>query len=121
MEMDYKERLRQLCPPGTRVYTIVRHVTSSGMGRWITPFVIDDDGEPYDLTWLIKRAGIRSGRGNKHEGIYMGGCGMDMGFALVYHLGSDLWRDTPEHEEWAASLPPHQNPDAGYALKHSWF
>jgi hypothetical protein len=51
-------------------------------------------------------------------GIIIGGCGMDMGFALVYNLGSTLWPNgTPEPHGTRNREP---DSDGGYALKHNW-
>lgn len=89
--------LRELIKPGDTVRTILRHVSSSGMTRWISPVIVrtDDDGDPYvqDISYYASKAlGWKLGtRG--HDGIEVGGAGMDMGFHLVYSLSSDLYRD----------------------------
>ena len=81
------------------IYTDVVHVSRSGMFRCIRPFIITDDRRPWDLTYLVARAGI--GKANqRHGGIEMGGCGMDMGFALVYEIGRvvigrEPWQSRP--------------------------
>lgn len=84
------ERLRAMLKPGTRVYTKVLHVSRSGMSRRISAYVIRD-GEPYELDWLINRAGLE--RQHRDGGLVLGGCGMDMGFALVYGLSRAIFRD----------------------------
>jgi len=76
------------------IYTDVVHVSRSGMFRCIRPFIITDDRHPWDLTYLVARADI--GKANqRHGGIEMGGCGMDMGFALVYEIGRTLYGREP--------------------------
>lgn len=54
----------------------------------------------------------------KNGGIKIGGCGMDMGFHLVYHLGRVLWPNgTPEPHGTRNGEP---DSDGGYALKQRW-
>jgi len=68
------------------IYADVVHVSRSGMFRCIRPFIVTEDRRPWDLTYLVARAGIGKAS-QRHGGIEMGGCGMDMGFALVYEIG----------------------------------
>lgn len=96
-------KLRELCPAGTTVYTVNRYTTSSGMGRVISAFIIKD-GEPYDLDFLIVRAGLYKFN-QKHGGLMVRGAGMDMGFHVVYQLSRTL----------------HPGAEGGYALKQQWF
>lgn len=52
------------------------------------------------------------------SGIAIGGCGMDMGFSLVYDLGRTLWPNgTPKAHSTRNGEPDR---DGGYALKHQW-
>jgi hypothetical protein len=51
------------------------------------------DGEPMYLDGLVHRAAPDFFRMGDREGIIMGGCGMDMGFHLVYSLSSILYRN----------------------------
>lgn len=97
---DALEKLRALLPKGTAVYTILRHVSASGMTRDISVVIPRDGGSILTLDFLIERAGLGK-RGPKGKGIRVTGAGMDMGFHVVYHLGRALYRD-------------------GYALDHSW-
>jgi hypothetical protein len=91
---DARARLLELLPPGTPVYTILRHVSSSGMSRDISAMIVRD-GRPFLLDGLILAAdlGFRRSRRRYGEGLAMGGYGMDMGFSLVYSLSSSLYRD----------------------------
>lgn len=98
-------RLREWIKPGDTVYTILESVSRSGMSRAIRVLIPTIDG-------------IRDGQGRgtatvdfihpnhavsvalnlrraKSEGVIMGGCGMDMGFALVYELSHTLY---PEYQ-----------------------
>lgn len=84
--------LRSMLKPGDTVHTILRHVSSSGMSR-IIDMVICRDGEVKSIAWLAARVMDRSWKNDRHYGIQVGGCGMDMGFALVYNLGEYLFPD----------------------------
>lgn len=82
-----KEQLASL-PKGTTIYTILRHVSRSGMSRVICPVVVVDG----EIRWVNlydeqdkKKFWHKWDR--KEDGYRLSGCGMDMGFALVYDLG----------------------------------
>ena len=119
------ETLREVLSPGDEVYTILRHVSRSGMSRSISLIVnaTNSDGvgtSPWDISYLAARAmddRIDRDRG----GIKISGAGMDMGFALVYNLGRTLW---PEgFDTWPGywrNEPLDHDPDGGYALKQRW-
>lgn len=92
--------LRTIMPKESKIYTILRKVASSGMSRNISVVVIDD-GVPRDVSWLVLAAGIGHKPANSGEGVRVGGCGMDMGFSLVYDLAWTLYND-------------------GYSLSQSW-
>lgn len=86
------------------VYTILRHVTRSGMSRSITCFVVVD-GEPWTLDYRVSKIlGWRTDE--RHGGIRVSGCGMDMGFHLVYSLSRSVYSADES--------------DPGYKLKHRW-
>ncbi len=93
------ERLTDLIAPGDKVYCTLRHVSRSGMMRAIDLHVVRDG----DMCWIGRSVAQAIGYtwNDKHDGIRMDGCGMDMGSALVYELSRVLFND-------------------GYALKHSW-
>lgn len=84
----YRNILRDKLTPGTTVYTSLEHVSRSGMSRRISAYIVTGD-EIEDITWLIHRSG--GGRLHANGGIVMGGCGMDMGFSLVYNVGRMLY------------------------------
>lgn len=102
--------------PGDTVYTVLRHVSASGMSRLIDLYVIRD-GDPWRITYHVARA-IGESYDQRKEALRMGGCGMDMGFQAVYCLGSALWpTGTPEPHGRRNGEP---DSDGGYALKHRW-
>ena len=91
--------------PGVKVYTILRHVSSSGMSRDIS-LVIGDGNDITDITYYAAQAlGDKLIESKGHRAIKQHGCGMDMGFNLVYNLSSVLFAGQER---------------AGYVLKQGW-
>jgi hypothetical protein len=84
--------LQMLADSNYKVYTKVNHVTASGMSRSISAYVGTKTGEIIKIDWYIMQL-MDEKIDNKHGGIKMGGCGMDMCFALVYNLSSFLFRN----------------------------
>lgn len=101
---EAQTRLREILRPGNTVLTTVKHVSQSGMLRVIDAHVIKR-GKPIWLSSLIARA-LDMPLDKRDRGVRVGGCGMDMGFALVYDLSFHLW--------------PKRGPRAGYLLKQQW-
>jgi hypothetical protein len=65
------------------IYTVIRHVSTSGMQREISVKMIDA-GRIIHLDWLVSNTlGMKQG---KHNGLVIRGCGMDMGFAIVDNI-----------------------------------
>jgi hypothetical protein len=52
------------------------------------------------------------------DGITIGGCGMDMGFELVYQLGYALWPNGTPAPHGTRNGEPDTN--GGYALRQRW-
>ena len=99
------ETLNKWLAVGDTVYTILRHRSSSGMTRWLDLYVIKD-GRPLRLTYsACKALGYPYDR--KHDSLKVTGCGMDMGFHVVYSLAYVLNNGKTEG-------------DAGYSLQHNW-
>jgi hypothetical protein len=135
------EYLRELLPPGAKVQTVLRHVSRSGMSRSISCLVAKDD-QIHAIDWAVARVtGYKFDRNN--GGLKVGGCGMDMGFALVYNLSSALYRDgfgcigrsddgrvrcpSNDHSNGdKAGYSPHGgdvthwHTSGGYAIRHEW-
>jgi len=142
--------LRRECPPGTTINLILRNVSRSGMSRRISALVNTTWGDGTtglrQLDGLIDAAGIA--KLSRHgEGVTMTGCGMDMGFHLVYTLSRTLYPDgfgvegegpmghtvrPPTKDKAAAAVAlgftfrgrngdtSGWDNDGGYALKHRW-
>ncbi len=92
------ESLRKIIKPGDTVYTILDHVSRSGMSRNIRVVVpyTDDDGAVghWHPNYNVGLA-IDARRAKNGDGLVMGGCGMDMGFSLVSNLSAVLY---PEYK-----------------------
>jgi hypothetical protein len=110
LDIEYarEQLLTHYLNEGDTVYTVLRSVSSSGMSRTMS-LKVAKDGKILDLTYyasvvldypLVEVNGSRAVR--------VGGCGMDMGFHVVYSLSRVLFRD--------------ESPigDAGYLLSQAW-
>jgi len=108
---------RALFPVGSRVATSVAHVARSGMSRSIKVYACED-GVISDVSWRVARL-LRDRFDNTNGGVKMGGCGMDMCFALVYNLGRTLYPEgfKVEGRGRNGDMSGHDN-DGGYALRH---
>ncbi len=68
--------LKQWIKPGSTVYTLIRHVSASGMSRRISCYIVNN-GEIQDISGYV--AEILEWRRNDKDGaLIVGGCGMDM-------------------------------------------
>ena len=120
-------KLREWLKPGDTVFTILRHVSKSGMSREIGVVIMRDGADLHPNYLVAKAIGARIG---KRDGVIMGGCGMDMGFALVYNLSSVLFRDgfdcigdrcpSNDHSNGDRNYRPHRHQSGGYALRQRW-
>lgn len=131
---EAKEILREYFPAGSRVYTILKSVSASGMSRHISvvaPY-INNKGQPAvrDLTYYVAKA--LDWRRAKDDALLVGGCGMDMGYHVAYTLSRSLYRDVfacigencPSNDHTNGDAKGreigHAHTDGGYALTHSW-
>ncbi len=85
---EAREYLLELLKPSNTVYTVLRHVSRSGMFRVISLHIMRE-GQPYDISW--QAAELLEGYSDKYNGCKVSGCGMDMGFHLVYNLSYSLF------------------------------
>lgn len=109
--------LRECLNPGDKIYTMVTHVSASGMSRRIRVMIVGgtQHGEPpyiRDISYLVARA-LNWRRSQADGGVIVGGCGMDMAFHLVYTLGYVLW---PKGSNCGRNGEPDH--DGGYSLQH---
>ena len=110
------ERLKEWIKKGDTLHTTVRHVSRSGMMRYITTRHLQKSDHPdrevnvsnYD--YHIARV-LDLPEAPNYQGVKIGGCGMDMGFHLVYSLSHALFKDEPRGEN---------EKDVGYWIKQEW-
>jgi len=85
-------------------YTILKSVSASGMSREIK-VITQYEGRVIDITWYVSHASsvgqLRERNGQRV--VRVGGCGMDMGFHLVYSLSLALY-----------------GLEGGYKIKQEW-
>jgi len=94
------EVLQKAFPKGSTAFTNVVHVSRSGMYRHISvhkPHI--ENGEAVRMQNYS--AYIARVLGRSFNAVGVGGCGMDMGFELIYNLSAKLYGD-------------------GYAIKQEW-
>jgi hypothetical protein len=108
--------IKKLVKPNDTIYCFNRHTSQSGMMRRISFYVVKKN-KLISLDWYIARITSYSHDRNR-GGLIVNGCGMDMGFSVVYELGSTLWpKGTPKPHGTRNGEPDRKG---GYALKHSW-
>lgn len=128
---EMKETLRTMLPPGSTIYTQLDHVSKSGMMRAISIKIIEDN-EIHDITHHVAVA-LQEKRHDKYGGIKINGCGMDMGFSIVYDLSYVLYPNgfecigekpircpSNDHFNGDRDYTPHHHNSGGYALIHRW-
>ena len=127
--------------PGQMIYTSMRHCSRSGMYRKIAVFTAIE-GVVFNISGHVADA-IDAKDCDGSVGV--GGCGMDMGFHIVYSLGRALFQEEAEKSKGKAAnalrrallkaQPSYYAQgfiggvkytqlgrvwDCGYALKHKW-
>ena len=119
-----RRRIRQ----GDKVYGKVVRVSSSGMSRDIS-FYIVENGKIEDVTWWMGRAlDIRPASRGWEFGIHVSGCGTDMVFETIYNLARTLFKDgftctgenckSNDHTNGDRNRKKHRHSDPGYALAY---
>ena len=98
--------LKKFLKRGDKIYMNLNHVSRSGMLRHIS-FFVNKRNKSINLDYYI--AEICDYKRAKDGSLKVSGCGMDMGFAVVYELGRCLW-------------PKGYKGDnrGGYSLKYQW-
>ena len=116
-------KLREWIKPGDTVYTILRHVSRSGMMRVVSVVLVkrDENGVEYTLHpnhAVSKACGYTLVTGWK-DGVKVRGCGLDAGFEVVDGLAYALWPDgfgcvgegcpSNDHNNGDRDYTPHGN------------
>ena len=119
--------LQTMLEPGTTVYTVIRHVSSSGMSRNIDVYAMVDN-EPRNISYLV--ADVTDTPLSKDGSLRVTGCGMDMGFHIAYTLSATLYRDgfdctgtgcpSNDHSNGDRDYTSHHHTSGGYAIKQRW-
>jgi hypothetical protein len=131
------KRLREVYElrPGSTVWTMVKHVSRSGMTRDIAVYLHDSDGIQNVSRDVAEATGYRFNR--DAQAVRIGGAGMDMGFAIVYDLSRVTFRDgflcsgkqdCPANDHVnergdarkAGYRKGRKHSDPGYALEQRW-
>ena len=114
-------QLKKWVKPGTVIYTKLDSVSSSGMSRRISVYAVmpAKKGQPARIANITGAvANVTGDRVSDKGGIVATGCGMDMGFAIVYALGHGLWPKGTKKPHGDRNGAPDTS--GAYALKHEW-
>ncbi|QRI45321.1 hypothetical protein SEA_ENNEA_87 [Gordonia phage Ennea] len=118
--------LREVFPitDGTATaYTVVTHVTASGMGRSImilAPGTGTDGREVINVSRHVARV-LGWKLDDRHGGVYVQGCGMDMAFHTVYSLARKIYGHLSAEEITEAAAKANRytaSADAGYLISN---
>lgn len=128
--------LRKVLKPGDTVYTVLRHVSRSGMSRNIDLYKMSTDGPVWISAYVGHAIGSPQSEKNwqRSQGLTVSGCGMDMGFHLVYNLSRVLYPNgfvcigegcgsndhNNEYRKYQNYKGQMHTGDGGYALRHKW-
>jgi hypothetical protein len=88
-----REQLKNLVEQnGMRIHTVLRHISTSGMQREISPVIICRDGSIRHIAYALACiAGYAYTEKHGHAANVVKGCGMDTGFDLVYNVSGALY------------------------------
>ena len=125
MEDTKAEAIKQLrncgIRPGATIFCKLEHVSRSGMFRRISFYTIKK-GELLRLNYPISiLTGYKMDR--SAEGLRVSGCGMDMGFVVVYNLGRRMFPKggSLKHSPRARQERERgRETNGGYLLRHHW-
>lgn len=115
--------LREKCPPGTTIHTIVTRVSASGMSRDIVCFIVGDDRLPWNISGYVAKALGYQREKHGVPAVRVSGCGMDMGFHVVNSLSYALHGHGPDNDRGNGhTIPTITGGFArpGYTLNHRW-
>lgn len=111
--------------PGETIFTILRGVSKSGMYRTVDVYCFREN-EPLLLSHSVSKA-IGFTYDNRKNAVGVSGCGMDVGFEIVYNLGRVLFKDGFDCAGEKCQSNDHFNhekndhhKDGGYAFRHRW-
>lgn len=121
---EAKQHLATILPPGARIYTVLRHVSRSGMMRHVDAYAMVDNRPEYLNGYIAALTGIRR---TKEGYLKMGGCGYDVGHEVAYVTSSCLYRegfscigDRCPSNDHSNRVKTDYHKGGGYALRHEW-
>ena len=118
-EVDIIKKLHSRKYP---VYTTVHKVSRSGMSREINVFIIVNNSRIW-LVPLIEKFGTYKRRSGS-DYLNVSGCGMDMGFSVVYGFSHTIFPHgfkLHKKEHGRNGDKSSYDNDGGYGLKQRWF
>ena len=111
--------------PGDKIHIICRNVSRSGMSRQLDFFLLRDNRLIYISPHVAE---ITDHKRHTNGALKVSGCGMDMGFAVVYDLSSRLFPrgyylqkdEWPRNNDKEIKATGIDSTGGGYALTHEW-
>lgn len=121
-QQESRDWLSERLKPGDTVLCVLRNVSRSGMSRRIDFIKMSDPETTVYMTYHIARLlGYKCDHNG--NGLTVSGCGMDMGFAVVYELSSTLWSNgfgcigkncrSNDHSNGDRDYRPHEDHTGG--------
>lgn len=111
--------LKEGLSAGDTLYTVLTHESKSGMSRSIKIYTFKNNAM-IDITYNVASA-LGDKIDPKNGGVKVQGCGMDMGFHIVYDLSHHLFPEGFKVEGTGRNGDKSGwDNDGGYALKQRW-
>jgi len=107
------------------LYTVLKHVSQSGMMRHIDVIAIDD-GKPININWQVEKLGTykraSSYQAKNSDSLRVEGCGMDMGFQVVYGISYNVFKDydIAKIKVKGRNGDQYETTDAGFIISQQW-
>ena len=101
IEKPLIDELKKIFESNKKVYCVLKKVSSNGMNRQISFFTIKDNEHINLNSYIVKLLGYNG----DYNAVKVGGCGMDMGFSVVYNLSSKVFKGVEKE---------------GYVLSSNW-
>jgi len=111
--------------PGDEIFTVLRHVSQSGMMRHVSLFYLKEN-DLVNISYHVSKL-IDFPFSDKNNAVKVSGCGTDVGFQTVYNMSYHLFKDGFKCIGDKCQSSDHFNrietdfhKDGAYALKQSW-
>ena len=119
---QFKEELKECIKlGGNNVYCVLRGVSRSGMTRYIDFYTFTPNTQGITKFYLTyKICAILGYPLTSDNGLKVEGCGMDMGFAVIYDLGRTLYPTGDGKTITGRNGDTEPETDGGYIIKHEW-